>query len=153
MNQLAIDAFWELCLTSRMVAPQEPYDAWGFGDSPEMADELGALVASGVKTATCSALWAYEADEALPELGELSIVLNGAGEPLCLIKTTEIVIKPYNEVDASFAFEEGEGDRTLAYWREAHKRFFTRAFKDSEYDFTEDMPLVCERFRVMKLAE
>ncbi|EJV9563620.1 ASCH domain-containing protein, partial [Cronobacter sakazakii] len=28
--------------------------AWGFGDSPHMADELGALVAHGTKRASCS---------------------------------------------------------------------------------------------------
>jgi uncharacterized protein YhfF len=28
-----------------------------FGDSAEMADELGALVVAGIKSATCSALW------------------------------------------------------------------------------------------------
>ncbi|MBI5726350.1 MAG: ASCH domain-containing protein, partial [Ignavibacteriales bacterium] len=28
-----------------------------FGDSPEMADELLEPVLSGLKTATCSALW------------------------------------------------------------------------------------------------
>ena len=39
----------------------EGYSAEGWGDSPQMADELGALIAAGTKTATCSALWEYEA--------------------------------------------------------------------------------------------
>ncbi|WP_050747442.1 hypothetical protein [Sodalis glossinidius] len=38
---------------------------WAFGDSADMADELGALVAGGIKTATCSALEAYQQDAAV----------------------------------------------------------------------------------------
>jgi hypothetical protein len=45
-----------------------------------------------------------------------------------------------------FAWEEGEGDRSLAHWRQAHRNFFGRQrFKDRNFD--EGMPLVCERFR------
>jgi uncharacterized protein YhfF len=29
-------------------------------------------------------------------------------------------IKPYNEVDEHFAFDEGESDRTLEFWRQVH---------------------------------
>ncbi len=58
-------------------------------------------------------------------------------------------IKPYDQVDAAFAYEEGEGDRSLAYWREAHRRFFTRTLAVIGREFDETMPLVCERFRVL----
>jgi uncharacterized protein YhfF len=68
---------------------------------------------------------------------------------VCIIETTEIVIRPYNEVDAQFAAEEGEGDLSLAYWREAHWRFFTRTLSNINKMPALDMPLVCERFRVI----
>jgi hypothetical protein len=38
----------------------KPADVFSFGDSREMADELGVLVRQGIKTATCSALSRYE---------------------------------------------------------------------------------------------
>ena len=105
----------------------EQYAAERFGDSPQMADKLGALVVSGTKTATCSAFWEWEAEgSTLPEIGQKSIVLGGNGDPLCIIETTEVKVRPYNEVDARFACEEGERDRSLEYWREAHRRFFSR---------------------------
>ena len=92
----------------------EQYAAEGWGDSPEMADELGALIADGTKTATCSALWEYETeDEPLPQVGLKSVVLDGKGDPLCIVETTEVEVRPYEEVDAGFAYEEGEGDRSL----------------------------------------
>ena len=35
--------------------------------------------------------------------------------PRCVIETTEVSYRRYDEVDAAFAYEEGEGDRSLAY--------------------------------------
>jgi uncharacterized protein YhfF len=129
--------------------PDTPTDVFAFGDSPHMADELGALVVAGVKTATTSALWAYEPGEAMPEVGHLSIVLDGSGAPLCVIETTEVRQLPFADVDAVFAYDEGEGDRSLAYWREAHERFFSRTLPKLGKAFDETMPVVCERFRVI----
>ena len=117
-----------------------------------MAEKLGALIviASGTKTATCSALWEYEAEgEPLPETGLKIIVLDGNGDPMCIVETTELEVRPYGEVDARFAYEEGEGDRSLEYWREAHWRFFSRNLQDIGKEPATDMPLVCERFHVI----
>ena len=126
------------------------YLAEGGGDSHEIAGELGALIASGSKTATCSALWEYEAEgEPLPETGLKTIVLDGNGDPMCIIETTEVEVRPYSEVDARFAYEEGEGDRSLEYWREAHWRFFSRTLPNIGKEPATDMPLVYERFRVI----
>ena len=124
--------------------------AEGWGDGPQMADELGALIAAGTKTATCSALAEWEADgDALPEPGLLTIVLDGEGELLCIVETTEVTPKPFNQVDEQFACEEGEGDRSLAYWRAAHRRFFERYLPEIGLAFSEEMMLVCERFCVI----
>ena len=68
----------------------------------------------GVKVATASLLWEYDADgEAIPKVGQLSIVTDGDGEPVYIIKSTEVEIRQFNQVDADFAYDEGEGDRTL----------------------------------------
>lgn len=121
-----------------------------FGDSPEMADELLVPVLSGLKTATCSALceWEHEGNP-VPKPGLLSVILDGKDEPKCIIETVEVTIMNYNEVDAGFARDEGEGDLSLNYWQEAHKRFFTRTLPAIGRVFSEDMPLVCERFKVV----
>ena len=148
-----IEQFWQEYLATLppdAPAHREVYLAEGFGDSPRMADELGALVVAGAKTATCSALWEWQASgEPLPQVGDKMIVLAGDQTPLCLIETTEVAIRPFNEVDARFAAEEGEGDRSLAYWREAHWRYFSRTLPQIGKTPTEEMPLVCERFRVI----
>lgn len=121
-----------------------------FGDSAELADKLLALVLSGVKTATCSSVWEWESGgEEIPKVGTLSLILDGKDSPKCIIETTEISIRKYNEVDEVFASEEGEGDRSLEYWREAHRGYFSRVLPKIGKEFSEDMPLVCERFRVV----
>ena len=131
-------------------ARDENYEAWAFGDGPELADELGALVLTGRKTATCSALWEVEAgEETMARVGGKSVILDGRDEPLCVIATTEVTVRRFDEVDDGFAREEGEGDLSLEYWRGAHRRFFGRTLPGIGRRFSEDMPLVCERFRVI----
>lgn len=156
MNEAAIQAFWERCCRDRPAwqVPDFPRpEAWGFGADPAMADRLGTLVVEGVKTATCSALEEYEHDGSpLPRAGDLGIVLDGRGYPLCLIETSAVEIVPFREVTADFAHAEGEGDRTLATWRTAHWDFFAGFLPRIGLEPTRDMPLVCERFRVLAIA-
>mgnify|MGYP001210699406 CR=1 FL=1 len=148
-----VQNYWERFLAS--LPPDSPYRAKtyiaeGWGDGPAMADELGALIARGIKTATCSSLWEWEVEGSpIAEPGSITVVLDGGGEPLCIVETVKVSIRKYNEVDADFAREEGEGDLSLVYWREAHRNFFSRTLPKIGKEFSEDMPLVCERFRVI----
>jgi uncharacterized protein YhfF len=153
VDDIRIEAYWRSyldTLPADSLARNEQYVAEGWGDSPQMADELGALIAAGTKTATCSAFWEYEAEGSpLPQTGLKTVVLDGNGDPLCIVETTEVEVRPYDEVDARFAYDEGEGDRSLEYWREAHWRFFSRTLPNIGKEPAADMPLVCERFRVV----
>lgn len=153
MKSELVTEYWQAYL--KTLPPDSPiwaerYVAEGFGDSPALADDLGELVVRGVKTATCSALWEWQADgDPLPEVGLKTVVLNGRGEPWCIIEVTEVTIRPFNEVNDQFAYKEGEGDRSLAYWQDAHRRFFSRSLPRIGRSFDETIPLVCERFRVI----
>ena len=115
---------------------------FAFGDNPALADELLELVVKGVKTATCST----EDEPNTSSPGERWIVLDGRGKPRCAIETTEVTYRKFGEVDAAFAHEEGEGDRSLDYWRNAHRTYFGRLGR-----FSEDMTLMCERFRLVEV--
>ncbi len=153
MTEETIKTYWQKFLStlpSDSPYHSKSYIAEGWGDSPEMADELGALIAQGTKTGTCSALWEWEAEgNPIPEVGLITVVIDGRGEPLCIVKTTEVSIRKYNEVDSDFARAEGEGDLSLEYWREAHRSFFSRTLPKIGKDFSEEMPLVCERFKLI----
>jgi uncharacterized protein YhfF len=106
-----------------------------------------ALVLIGKKTATCCSLSQYD-DEAwpMPKPGDRWIVLDGKQRPRGVIETTEIATKRFEEVDAQFARDEGEGDQSYAYWRKAHEDYFARQGR-----FTPDMLVVCERFRLIEV--
>jgi uncharacterized protein YhfF len=81
----------------------ELVSAFAFGDSPEMADELAHLVLNGPKRATPGLVLEFERDgDPLPRPGDYSIVLNGRGWPVCVIRTTEVEVKPLNKVDDRF---------------------------------------------------
>ena len=153
MDKNKIEDYWRAY--QETLPPESPllqnnYVAESFGDSLELADELAALILEGAKIATCSALWEWQADgDPIPEVGLITIVLDGRGKPLCIIETTEVKLLPYNEVDDHFAYEEDEGDRSLEYWRQANWNFFSRSLALLGKKPTEEMPLVCERFQVI----
>ena len=153
MTEEQVGAYWQKFIS--ILPTDSPYRAKeyiaeGWGDSPEMADELGELIARGIKTATCSALWEWEAEgKPIPHKGLITIVVNGDGNPLCIVETTEVTVRQYNEVDSDFASAEGEGDFSLEYWREVHRDFFSRTLPKIGRGFSEEMPLVCERFQVI----
>lgn len=153
-----IEAFWQRARRTVRTAGVPHYTgvtsaevlrppAWGFGASPEQADELLGLVLDGEKTATASAAADYAAEgEPLPEPGTLGIVVDGRGTPRALVVTSEVRVVPFMEVDEAHAAAEGEGDQSLGYWRRAHERFFR---EHSSEGFEPDMPVVLETFRVL----
>lgn len=155
MKRDRIEQYWQAYLDMLPVDSAtrfQQYEAQQWGDNSALADELGQLIVAGTKTADCSAVWEWEAEgTSPPELGAKTIVLDGNDEPLCIIETTEITIRPYGGVDAQFAYDEGEGDRSLGYWREAHWQYFSRVLPKIGREPAMDMLLVCERFKVVYL--
>jgi uncharacterized protein YhfF len=153
MTKGSIEAYWQKflsTLSSDSLYHTKTYSEGGYGDSPELMNELIQLVLIGRKTATCGSLWEWEAeDRPLPTVENVWVELDGSGNPVCITETVEVTIRKYNEVDADFAREEGEGDLSLDYWREAHKNYFSRVLLKIGKEFSEDMPLVCERFRLI----
>ena len=126
------------------------YGVCSFGDSPEIADRLAALIESGVKRATTSLHRQYiDASEPLPCIGDFSIVVDGNNAPRCIIRVVGVEIKAMRDVDAPFAWDEGEGDRSLAYWQSAHKAFFSRQAVRNGFQFSDDADVVLERFEVV----
>ena len=119
-------------------------ETFSFGDNQDLADELAALVLEGKKIATC---WAA-VQGLLTEVGKRMVLLDGAGRPRAVIETVELTHRRFPDVDPAFAYDEGDGDRTLAYWRKAHETYFSRLGQ-----FTPNMLLWCERFRVVEIID
>ena len=120
-------------------------ETFTFGDSRALCDDLLARVRSGAKTATCGALRDYGPDgEAMPVVGRRDIALDWDGAPALVIETVDVTMRRYSDVDAAFALAEGEND-DLQDWRDDHRRFFER-----NGGWSDDMELVCERFRLIE---
>ncbi len=118
-------------------------DRFPFGDGPELADELLALILAGTKTATC---WDAAEGPKGAEVGKRWVAEDGAGRPRAVLETLELTQRPFDQVDARFAFDEGEDDRTLESWRREHETYFRR-----NGGFAPDMILWCERFRLIEI--
>ena len=126
------------------------YEAFHFGDNAELANALATLVLAGTKRATAGSVWSFEAEgRAPPDPGDLSIVTDWAGTPLCVIQTTQVDIVAFDAVTAEFASVEGEGDGSLEYWREGHTKYFIRECSRLGRTFSGSMPVACERFNVV----
>lgn len=137
---------WQEYLTVNPQAGPEP-EAWAFGAVP---DELADLVARGIKTATSSAYPLYELEgEEIPQTGGYDIILDSQGNAVCIIKTTKVYVTPFSQVTEEHAWREGEGDRSLSYWRQVHEELFTIWLEEVGLTFSEDMLVVCEEFELV----
>lgn len=139
----------ELWAAYRAAHPEagEDYEAWAYGGDPDL---LAELTCSGLKTATSSAGALYGLElEPPPQVGEYSVVLDGQGEAVCVIRTTQVFVVPFSQVTAEHARKEGEGDRSLAYWRQVHEDFFRGELEEVGLEFSPEMQVVCEEFEVV----
>jgi uncharacterized protein YhfF len=140
-----VQAFWNAYRGAWDVAAQD-YDVCRFGSSPEMGDELLALVLVGPKHATAYLLRDVEVGG--EKLGHV-VALDGTDRPRAIWRTRTVDVKPLYAVDSAFAWDEGEGDRTRDDWVAMHVRYFTARAKAEGLTFDESMPAVFERFTLV----
>ena len=138
---------WAAYILQYPCQKDKTYEAWCYGsDTPDL---LAELTAAGVKTATASAYPFYEYEKCdLPKVGDYSIILNTNGAAVCIIRTTRVTVVPFMEVSTEQAHREGEGDRTLEYWRTVHAKAFTQELAEINEKFSENMLVVCEEFQL-----
>jgi uncharacterized protein YhfF len=98
----------------------------GYGDSKALSDELLALIRRGKKRAGTGLIWSHEFEnEPIAQAGDIEIVVDHAGVPSIITRIVSVDVVPYAQVSAEYAAIEGEGDGSLAYWREAHWDYFS----------------------------
>lgn len=123
------------------------HETWAFGEAP---DKLAELVVQGIKTATCSAYDLYQINnEPIPKAGEYSIIVNSHEEAVCIIKTLKVYVTEFSNVSEEHAFKEGEGDRSLEYWRQVHINFLAKELATVHKTFDENTKVICEEFEVV----
>lgn len=122
-------------------------DQFAFADTPEVQTRLARLVLEEGKRATAG-LYA-DPDDPVPAVGQHDVVMDGAGAPVCLIRTDEVRTLPFGERDPAFAWDEGEGNRTLQDWTDGHLRYFRRRAEGLGIAFDDASLVNFERFTVV----
>lgn len=147
--------FWQAYLeTTQKPSDTTLYEIFHFDDNKNDANTLAALVVAGRKLGTASLLWEYQSGAGqAPKKGDLSVVTDWSGNPQCVIETTVVEVVPFKDVTEAFAASEGEGDLSLAFWREVHWRYFGRVCKLLNRQCSQEMMVVCENFRVVYLKQ
>lgn len=147
---MTIDQFWQNFLIATQQDLNTPYiEIFHFELTEKLANELLALVISGKKQATASSLLAYTKENGrIPEVGDYSIVTDWHGTPHCVIETTAVTILPFKEITYEICKREGEDDN-LESWQRGHRAFFINEGKALGYQFSEDMSVVFEDFKVV----
>ena len=143
------EELWKAYCKKENIDIDTPYEAWGFGGP---SDKLTDLVLRGIKTATASLydLYFVEGEETpLPHPGDYSVILNAKDEAVCIIQTTKTAVVPFDEVSEEHACKEGEGDRSLAYWRMSHEEFFAEELRETDIEFNGQIRILCEEFKVV----
>lgn len=120
-------------------------ETFRFGDTPKLSAQIIDLVRSGKKTATVEAMRVYgKGGDALPQVGRRDVALNWDGSPAVMVETTEVKVMRFDEMTEDLVTAQGEF-RDLAHWRKAYRAYFSR-----NGGVSEDMEIMCERFRVVE---
>jgi len=150
IDRARVSDFWlDYCRASKL-SENTPYQAWHFGDSHQLAHELIELVLRGPKRATAGL---GSVADALPQAAAVpdgySVVTEIDGSPRAVIRTTGLERRKFSDVDAAFAWDEGEGDRTLEDWKRGHWRYFSRECESLGQTMREDAEVCLERFELL----
>lgn len=123
-------------------------EVWKLGANKTESDYLFNLVKQGIKTAT-----SYLYDETFVEPSKYSILTNWDETEEIGLETISFCIVPFNDVTKEHALKEGEGAITLNEWKLVHKEFFTKRLALQGKEFSEDIKIVCEEFRIVKVLK
>jgi uncharacterized protein YhfF len=148
----AADQMWAEYAAARpgLVAAAPEHTVEQFGDSRALADELLGLVMHGPKRATADLVAEFTRDgDPRPRVGGHWIACDGAGRPRVVLRSLELRLGPFDSVDEAFAFDEGEGDRTLASWKHHHQRYWERTCAARGVEWSARAEVVFERFEVV----
>ena len=144
-----VKLYWKRFIKDNPVYRDAGYTVWNFCYGEYLPNLLLNLVRQGIKTAASSAPELYDKGEKKPKKGDLSVITYGNGLPGCIIKTVKVKKKIFCEIGEKEAYLEGEGDRSLEQWRDAHARVFQEEYERIGRKFHDEIPVIYEEFKVL----
>lgn len=141
---------WEKYRREAGISEDTPYEAWHFCNNEKDANELAELTKKGIKRGTAGMLKSYEADnEPIPKVGNFIVITDWKENGVCIIQVEKVEILPFGEITEEHARIEGEGDKSLKYWGEGHRKFFSQEAEELGIEFNEEIEVVFETFKVV----
>lgn len=145
-----IELFWKNFITNNTRHVKKIPESFYFCDNEKDANDCAKLVVKNIKQATAPSLWSFKINnKKLPKKGHLNIITNWNKVPQAIILTTKIELIKFSEITAKFAQREGEGEKSLAYWKKVHKAYYKREMQGYKENFSEDMIIVCQYFNTI----
>lgn len=148
-----VEQFWNTSLQTLSQAEADGkrlFEVFCFGDSEGTANHLAELVVKRIKSTTSALLWEHEIKgKPIARVGDVSIVTNWNQTPVCVIETIDVRIVPFSEVGVEFVYDYGEGDRSMNFWHKNMWEYYSEKCCALGRTPTPEMPVVCERFRVV----
>ena len=150
VDRALVADFWSHYCRASKLSDRTPFQAWYFGDSEQLAHDLVELVLHGPKRATAGlALTADQFPQTAGVRDGFSVVTEFDGTPRAVIRTSGLERRKFSDVDAKFAWDEGEGDRTLDDWKAGHWRYFSRECASLGRQMSQDAEVCLERFELL----
>lgn len=146
-----VDEFWQRCVPTLDQPPADGfYRVRSIGGTPETTAVITKLILAGDKTGTFSSPLMYEGDRSItPVVGGYSVLLDETESPRAVLKTTGLMIVPFDQITESETAIDGPAVRPLDVWRPVHVRFFTGELAARGKEFVETMPVTVEQFEVV----
>ncbi len=136
---------------SEQTGEPAPTESFAFGgDLPDIVDQLAGYLRRGTKRATVGLVQDAEwYGEQPPVVGDVSFVHDRSGAPYAALRTTSLVQQAVGDVTPAFAWDEGEGDRTVESWRGGHERYWKQTLPAVGATFSWDLPAWFQHFSVI----
>lgn len=146
-----VEAFWQSVCAEHGIKARD-YHALTFGDPryAEYGDHVTQLAIDQVKRATAHLAMDFELNQvARRQIGDYWVILWESFKPACVLEIVNVEERPFRDVDAAFAAREGEGDGSLAFWKQCHEDYFKLQLADWDKLWSEDLTVVLESFELV----
>lgn len=149
MESNVADAMSEFILRCRAALPEEAVSiacpTRRLGRSAELCERLLGYIIAGEKTGVFSQPEDFP-DGFLPRPGDHAVLTDFSDQPRCLIRYDECCLMPFSMVGPSHVAIETPALRDVDKWRQFHRNYWTPVFEARGQKFTDDLPLVFQRF-------
>ena len=126
------------------------FEPMAVGSTRKSRDDGARLILEGAKTATATADWEWS-DSTAPFVGALSVLFDGSDEALAIVETTAVEAMRFGDATEELAKAYGEGERTLAWWRQEIGDYYRRLASDKGERFDDDTVLHVEHIAVLRV--